>query len=170
MEARVTGIARSATPGEVRMGIPVFPPNALDDLLARSDAVVLCLPLTGETRGLIDAQRLSLMRRRAVLVNVGRGALVDEEALYEALSGGTIAGAGIDVWYNYPQSPDARASTRPSTMPFEGLPNVVMSPHRGGAMNVRELEERRILKLAELINAAVQGREVPHRVDPRLGY
>ena len=69
------------------------------------------------------------MRRGAVLVNVGRGPLVEEKALYEALRDGDIAGAAIDVWYGYPTS---GATAAPSELPFKELPNVLMTPHSSG--------------------------------------
>jgi phosphoglycerate dehydrogenase-like enzyme len=73
--------------------------SGLDALLSTSDIVVLTVPLTDGTRGMIDARRLTLMRRDAVLVNVVRGQLVDEDALFDALSGGRIGGAALDVWW-----------------------------------------------------------------------
>lgn len=170
MEAEVVGIARHVEAGEVREGVPVLAPEALDGRLPDIDALVLCVPLTDETRGMIDARRLAAMPRRAVLVNVGRGGLVEEEALYEALRDGRIGAAGIDVWYSYPRSEESRQDTTPSRFPFGELDNVVMSPHRGGAMNVSELELLRARELARLINAAAGEGPVPHRVDPELGY
>ena len=170
MGAEVVGIARHVEEGEVREGVPVLPPEALDGQLTGSDILVLCLPLTDETRGMIDAARLAAMPRRAVLVNVGRGGLVEEEALYGALRDGGIGAAGIDVWYSYPRSEESRRNTPPSRFPFGELDNVVMSPHRGGAMNVSELELLRARELARLVNAAAGGGPVPHRVDPELGY
>ncbi len=170
MEANVVGIARHVKPGEVREGAPVLPPSALDGQLVEANAVVLSLPLTDETRGIMDADRLSSMRQRAVLVNVGRGTLVEEKALYEALRDGVIGAAGIDVWYSYPRGAESRTGTDPSDFPFGKLDNVVMSPHRGGAMNVAELESRRVHYLGRLIEAAAAGKPVPHSVDPELGY
>ena len=170
MDAEVVGLVRHAQPGEVRGGVPVLPPSALHDQLEGADATVLSVPLTDETRGMIGKRELSLMGPRGVLVNVGRGGLVDEQALYSALSGRGLGAAGIDVWYRYPEGEESRSSTRPSNLPFEELDNVVMSPHRGGALNVFDLERRRAVALAELINAAAEGGEVPHRIDPGLGY
>ena len=170
MGAEVVGIARHVEEGEARKGVPVLPPEALDGQLPGIDVLVLCVPLTDETRGMIDARRLAAMPEEAVLVNVGRGGLVEEAALYEALRDGEIGAAGIDVWYSYPRSVESRRDTRPSRFPFHELDNVVMSPHRGGAMNVSELELLRARELARLINAAAGGGPVPHRVDPELGY
>jgi phosphoglycerate dehydrogenase-like enzyme len=99
----------------------------LDDLLAGSDIVVLTVPLTDETRGMIGARELALMGRHALLVNVARGQLVDEDALYDALVTESIGGAGLDVWW-------ARAidRVRGYTRPFDQLDQVVLTPHSSG--------------------------------------
>lgn len=105
----------------------VFALTDLDIMLPRCDVVAVCVGLTTQTSGLIDARRLSLMKRDALLVNVGRGPVVDEDALFAALRDGTIGGAALDTWYRYP-TPDDPA-VRPSRHPFHELPNVVMTPH-----------------------------------------
>ncbi len=92
----------------------------LDDLLAQSDYVSLHCPLTDETRGLIDARRLSLMKRNAILINTSRGPVVDEHALVAALKDGTIAAAGLDVLCEEPP---------PADHPLFALDNVVLTPH-----------------------------------------
>lgn len=91
----------------------------LDDLLGWADAVTLHCPLTDETRGLLDARRLDLLRPGAVLVNTARGALVEQTALVERLADGRLGGAGLDVFDGEPDVPPALAA----------LPNVVLSPH-----------------------------------------
>lgn len=112
--------------------------DALDQLLAESDYVLLALPLTDATRGLIDAARLARMKASGVLINVARGEVVDEEALYRALAEKRIGGAVIDVWYRYPSADDPDCP--PSRFPFQELDNLVMSPHnsaRSGAARER---------------------------------
>lgn len=103
--------------------------SGVDALLSTSDIVVLTVPLTDETRDMIDARRLALMRPGAVLVNVARGPLVDEDALFEALSGGHIGGAALDVWWGHPKD---GAGVKGYTRPFELLDNVVLTPHNSG--------------------------------------
>jgi phosphoglycerate dehydrogenase-like enzyme len=105
----------------------VYPLTALDEMLPHCDFVAQCLGLTPDTRGLLDAGRLARMKRDALLINVGRGAVVDEDALYVALRDRTIGGAALDVWYRYPAPDDAY--TAPSRHPFHELPNVIMTPH-----------------------------------------
>ena len=78
---------------------------------------------------MIGAEQLRGLGADGVLINVGRGPLVVESALYEALSGRSIAGAAIDVWYQYP---DADGNASPSELPFDKLPNVLMTPHSSG--------------------------------------
>ena len=95
----------------------------LDDLLQTADYVVLVLPHTPETEKIINAKTLARMKPSATLINVGRGALVDEPALVEALAGGRIAMAGLDVFQIEPL---------PDTSPLMTLPNVVLQPHSGG--------------------------------------
>ncbi|MFE2444069.1 2-hydroxyacid dehydrogenase [Streptomyces melanosporofaciens] len=101
----------------------------LGSLLESSDAVVVSVPLTDDTTGLIGAAELSRMHPAAVLVNVGRGPVVDEDALYQALSDRAIGGAAIDVWYRYPVDGHTGA---PSKHPFDTLDNVLMTPHSSG--------------------------------------
>ncbi len=105
----------------------VAPISELDLLLGKSDFVLLSLPLNDATRAMIDTRRLALMQPTAVIINVARGALIDEEALYVACRDRKIGGAIIDTWYHYPSRPDERCP--PSRFPFEKLDNIIMTPH-----------------------------------------
>jgi phosphoglycerate dehydrogenase-like enzyme len=104
-------------------------PDRLHDVLARADYVAITASLSAETRGLIGPRELSVMKRTAVLINVARAEIADEEALYRALAERTIAGAALDVWYRYPT---AAGTTVPANHPFHELPNVLMTPHISG--------------------------------------
>ena len=104
-------------------------PERLDDLLSGSDYLAITLSLSAETRDLIDARRLGLMKPSAYLINVARAEIVDEKALYNALASGRLAGAVLDVWYHYPTS---AGSTAPAAAPFHQLSNVIMTPHVSG--------------------------------------
>ncbi|SNT05012.1 2-hydroxyacid dehydrogenase [Rhodococcoides kyotonense] len=101
----------------------------LGKLMEWSDVVVVSAPLTDATRGMIGASELAALGPDGVLVNVGRGPLVQEQALFDALSDRTIAAAAIDVWYRYP-GPDGVG--KPSSLAFEELPNILMTPHSSG--------------------------------------
>ncbi len=102
----------------------------LHDFMAACDCVVVTLPLADNTRSLIDSKALSCMRTQAVLVNVGRGAVVDEAALFESLKEHRIGGAIIDTWYQYPSAD--KATCAPSQFDFASLQNVLMTPHMSG--------------------------------------
>jgi phosphoglycerate dehydrogenase-like enzyme len=146
----------------------VHPISDLPQLLPRSHVLIITAPLTPETNGLIGAKELALLPRGAVLVNVGRGTIVDEAALYQALQSGQLAAAGLDVWYNYPRDEAAQTNTPPSQYPFHELDNVIMSPHRGG--DEIGIESARMQELAQLLNAAARGEEMPNRVNREAGY
>jgi phosphoglycerate dehydrogenase-like enzyme len=103
--------------------------DRLTDVMAQSDVVVVSAPLTDQTEGMVGAAELAALGPRGVLINVGRGPLVVEHDLYEALSSRRIAAAAIDVWYRYP---DATGYGAPSALPFADLPNVLMTPHSSG--------------------------------------
>ncbi|MDT5001337.1 MAG: hypothetical protein QOK12_3442 [Mycobacterium sp.] len=102
----------------------------LDDLLRESDVVVMSAPLTPATEGMIGADQLRALGPDGVLINVGRGLLVNERALFDALRNGDVRGAAVDVWYRYPARPGER--TAPATLPFGELDNVLMTPHSSG--------------------------------------
>ncbi|ORL75347.1 NAD(P)-dependent oxidoreductase [Prescottella equi] len=103
-------------------GAPV-PHLPLDDLLAVSDVVVVAVPLTADTRGLISAREIELLPREALVVNVARGPVVDETALADAIRSGTVAGAALDVFAREPVETDS---------PLFDLDNVLLSPHIAG--------------------------------------
>jgi len=107
-----------------------FALSHLHAFLASVDIVVVTLPLTAQTQGLVDAAALQAMRPGAWLVNVGRGPVVAEQALYDALHSRRLGGALIDTWYRYPTP--AQPECAPSTLDFAALPNVVMTPHMSG--------------------------------------
>ena len=123
-ERRDTGYCRPGT-GDPEGLLPDgwFAQNQLHELLARSDVVVMCAPLTGETRHLFDAKAFTAMKPSAYFINVGRGGSVDDNALVKALKDGRIAGAGIDVFAEEPP---------PRKHPLYRLDNVIVSPHVSG--------------------------------------
>jgi len=104
--------------------------DRLGEVAAEADFLVVCCALTESTRGLIGEAVFARMKPSAVLINVGRGPLVDEDALWRAVSGHRIAGAVIDVWYRYPDA--VNTEVKPSKYDFAALPNVHMTPHIAG--------------------------------------
>jgi phosphoglycerate dehydrogenase-like enzyme len=102
----------------------------LSDALAESDILIISVPLSETTIGLIAAPELELLGGTGLLVNVARGPVVDEEALYSALKRQVLGGAALDVWYTYPA---VNGQADPSRFPFGDLDNVVMTPHSSGA-------------------------------------
>lgn len=101
----------------------------LGRLMTESDVVVVSAPLNAHTRGMIGPAEFEALGSDGVLINVGRGPLVQQQALYDALSANTIRAAAIDVWYSYP-GPDGRGM--PGDLPFAELPNLLMTPHSSG--------------------------------------
>jgi phosphoglycerate dehydrogenase-like enzyme len=99
-------------------------------MLPQCDTVAICTALGPETTGLIDERRLALMKPGVFLINIARGQVIDEDALYAALRDGRLGGAAIDVWWQYP-SP-AEPNRRGSRHPFHELPNVIVTPHNSG--------------------------------------
>ncbi len=131
--------------------------DALDELLSRADVVTLHVPLTDETRRIIDADSLAHMRPESYLVNTARGAAVDEEALAEALSAGRLAGAAIDVFAQEPPDP---------AHPLQSAPNALLTPHVAG------LSDRALVRVAteaaQGILDVLQGRQPRSPVNPEI--
>ena len=118
----------------------------LDELCAVSDAVTLHVPLVAGTRALLDARRLALMRPEAVLVNVARGAVVDERALHDALASGRLRGAALDVFAHEPLPPGD---------PLRELDRVLLSPHLAGSTN--EARERMVSAALRNLDGVLRG-------------
>jgi phosphoglycerate dehydrogenase-like enzyme len=124
--------------------------RSLDDLLQTSDVVSIHATLSSESRGLLDARRIGLMKPTAYLVNTARGPIVNEAALLEALSKGRIAGAGLDVFDEEPL---------PAGHPLTELSNVVLTPHIGWPTDLAY--QRFADAAAEVLLAYLDGRDVP---------
>ena len=128
-------------------------PKKLDELICMSDVVSLHIPLNDQTRHIIDARRIGLMKPEAVVVNVARGDLIDEEALHEALLAGKLRGAGLDTFSEEPPDP---------SLPVYQLPNVVVTPHTAG--NTDGTVRNRALFAAENLDRYAEGRELLGRI------
>jgi phosphoglycerate dehydrogenase-like enzyme len=131
----------------------------LDELLPQADAVVLTLPSTEETRGLLSRERIGRLRRGAIFVNIGRGDVVDEQALVDALRDGRIAGAALDVFAEEPLPPDS---------PLWEMQNVIVSPHTA-AQSLRE-NERIVELFGENVRRYLAGEELRTPIDTTLFY
>lgn len=153
----VIAVTRNGRPGPPELAHEHFAVSALDEVLPRVHALVVCCPLDEGTRGLIGERQLGLLPPGALLVNVARAEVVDEQALYEALSRQRLGRAVLDVWYQYPKK--GQAPIPPSRWPLHELPNVRATPHisaitpallarRYGFMarNIERLEQGRLLE------------------------
>ena len=134
-------------------------PSGLAALLERSDAVVMCAPLTRETRGMIGARELAAMKRDAYFINVGRGDTVDEAALAAALAAGRLAGAAVDV---FAQEPPAAGH------PLYALDNVILSPHVSGFLP--SYDDKCVELFAENLRRYLAGDTLLNLVDRARGY
>jgi phosphoglycerate dehydrogenase-like enzyme len=127
-------------------------PDKVHTLLKASDYVALACPLNDQTRGLIGSREFSWMKKTAFLINVARGPVVDEEALYLALRTRRIQGAAVDVWYRYPTD---KRPCAPSHFPFHKLDNIIITPHMSGWM--KGTRENRFKLIAENIDRLAAG-------------
>ncbi|MGE5245504.1 MAG: D-2-hydroxyacid dehydrogenase [Betaproteobacteria bacterium] len=162
--AAAFGMRVSAIRRRVELPLPegveeVLPPERLHDLLGKSDVVVLSPPLTSATRGLIGRRELAAMKPDAFLVNIGRGRLVDDEALVEALRAQRIGGAALDVFVHEPLDPSS---------PYWDLPNVIVTPHTSGAME--DYWTPLVALFAENLRRLEAGRPLLNVVDKHAGY
>ena len=155
---RVTGVKRGPHQ-EVPHVDKVHGPDRLEALVAEADAIVITVPLTEETVGLVSRRTIGAMRPDAVLVNVGRGGVVDEPALVEALRTGRLRGAALDVFATEPL---------PADSPLWELENVLISPHTA-ALSIHE--NARIVELfAENLRRYLTGEELVSRIRPDVFY
>lgn len=127
----------------------------LDELLSRSDIVTLHAPFTEQTRHMIGRREINLMKRTAILVNTSRGAIIDEEALIEAIQAQRIAGAGLDVYENEPLE---------TTNLLVRLRNVLLSPHMSG--HTVEALRATAIQVAEEVRAVMSGQRARYIANP----
>ena len=156
---RLIGLRRDLHLPKPETFAEIFSPLQIETFLRQSDFVVLTLPLTAETRGLLNAERLRLLKPEAYLINIGRGELLDETALLALLRERKIAGAVLDVFQNEPL---------PAAHPFWQLENVLVTPHISG--NFEEYVERVGEQFAEDLARYLRGEALLNVVDKKRGY
>lgn len=147
--------------GDAQADIPerLYPPQALPSMASECDFLIVTVPLTPETRGLVNAKVFQSMKSTAYLIDLSRGGVVDQGALVEALKEGGIAGAALDV---YPVEP------LPESSPLWELPNVILSPHVAGTSG--QYLARAADLFAENLRRYIANETLLNRYDPRRGY
>ena len=131
-------------------------------LAEASDFLLVACPLNDETTGLLGERYIGAMKPSAVLINVARGRVVDEDVLYQALRTNKIGGAALDTWYHYPKG--TSRDVKPSRHPFEELDNVIMTPHCSGW--TEGVINRRFAVIIDNIERLIQGRDLVNQVFP----
>ncbi len=156
---RVLAMRHSASPAPVQSGVEFVARDNLHALLSAADYVVLAVPLSPQTYHMIDRDAIACMKSDAVLVNIGRGAVVDEAALIDALSHKRIGGAALDVFQQEPL---------PADSPLWRLDNVILTPHIAGI--TPKYDERAAALFADNLRRYAAGRPLLNRVDFARGY
>ncbi len=154
----VWGVTRSGE-GDGANAEKVFPAARLHEALPAADFVLIAAPETAETKHLIGAVEIARMKRGARLLNVGRGSLLDEKALVQALESGALGGAALDVTQTEPL---------PSESPLWKAPNLFITPHTSGVSD--QLWDRQTAILIDLLERWFTGQELFNRVDFARGY
>jgi len=158
---KLVACSRTPRPGDAFVaGITGM--DELPRLLAASDFVLLSVPLDPSTKGMIGAAEFARMKPGSVIINVARGALIDEAALFEACQSKRIGGAILDTWYRYPGQGETQGA--PSSLPFRDLDNVIMTPHASGW--TEGLRPRRCRFIAENLDRLARGTPLQNVVRP----
>jgi phosphoglycerate dehydrogenase-like enzyme len=137
----------------------LYPPQAIRPMFRECDFVVITVPLTSETQGLIGAEELAVLKPTAFLIDISRGGVIDLPALVSALKENRIAGAALDV---FPEEP------LPADHPLWKLPNVIITPHISG--NTRHYDQRALALFAENLQRYLDGQTLHNQLNPQRGY
>ena len=156
---RITAIRRRATMAPPPGVDAVWPPDRLHDLLAQSDVVVIAAPHTPETKRLIGQPELDRVKRGALLINVARGKMIDDEAVIAALRDGRLGGAALDVFTEEPLEPSS---------PYWNTPNVIVTPHVSGAL--RDYWTPLVALFSDNLRRFDRGDALINVVDKAAGY
>ena len=147
-------------------------PEDLNFILSESDFIIVIVPLTPATRGMIGERELKLMKPSAYIINVARAGIIEEEPLYQALKENRIAGAALDVWWvPHWWDPSWKPElNKPSKFPFWELPNVITTPHNIGYVDFTKYSEKPVRIMAENIRNIAEGRPPINLVDKEHQY
>ena len=157
--ARIIGVNRS---GHAAEGFDETRPTAeLDAVLPEAELLIMAVPGTGETRHILSRERIALLGPEALVINVGRGTAVDQDALAEALNAGRIAGAALDVVDPEPL---------PAEHPLWSAKNLLLTPHVAGNMTLAYTRDRNVDSFCEDLENYIAGRPLAHEVDRARGY
>lgn len=142
----------------------IYPMEKLDEVIKKSLFIFVSVPLTKDTENLISEKELSLMKDK-YLINISRGKVINEEALYNALKNKILKGAAIDVWYVYPKQGE---NTFPSKYPFHELDNIIMTPHSAG-FTIESIQRNWFFTFKNILKFA-KGETIENIVDPEKQY
>lgn len=140
-------------------------------VLQESDFIIIALPLTADTRGIISQEQFKIMKEGAIIVNIARGPIINEQALYEFLKANK-GSAGIDVWYNYPNRIDSLNTGKVDPLyqnyPFQDLDNIIMSPH--AAFKVKDTSNKAAEDILENLKLISENKKPKNLLNIELGY
>ena len=139
----------------------VFKVEDLDKVLPEADLLAMSLPGTPETKGILSRERIDLLPQGAYVINVGRGSAIDEEALYESLESGHLAGAALDVFQTEPLPLDSK---------LWKAKNLLITPHVAGNLTLAYTKDKNVEMFLEDLKNFVAGRPLRYLVDRKLGY
>lgn len=159
--AKVRGVVRSERTDKLSYIDELFTVDKLDEALDGADIIALCLPGTSETHNLFSRQRMSRLKKGAIILNIGRGSAIEQDALVELLESGHLGGAGLDVTTPEPLPPDSK---------LWSMPNVIITPHVSGGMSLGITLDLIADKFIKYLGDYIAGREFSHIVDRNLQY
>ena len=159
--ARVYGVSRTLRDEMPSWADGLFSVENIDEAIKDADIVALCLPGTTQTEGLFDKNRLAAMKKGAILLNIGRGTAVDQDALIDALRNGHLGGAGLDVTTPEPLPPDS---------PLWHMTNVVITPHVSGGRSLEMIQDLIVDKFVRYFGDYAANRPLEYVINHKIGY
>lgn len=159
--ARIYGVSRTTRTEKPDWADRLFTVEDIDEAIKDADIVAICLPGTVDTAGLFGRKRMETMKKGAMLLNIGRGTIIDQDALIDLLNSGHIGCAGLDVTTPEPL---------PADSPLWHIPNVIITPHVSGGRSLELIQDLIVDKFARYLADYAAGRPLPYVVDPKIGY